>query len=77
MSGDDYGDEHDTHLMPAARWNSTFGGFRGAVALHKANHWGVISALRRWSEENQVILHVTWSHDCYRWPAWYFVKPFK
>ena len=72
VSGDDYGDESDTSLMTASRWMQTF----GAVAKSRSNRWGVISALDKFTQEKGAVLHVTWLHDCYRFPAWYFVKPF-
>ena len=72
ISGDDYGDKDDTRLIKADRWSKMF----GTVARNPSNKWGVISALEQFTAEKGVILHVTWSHDCYKWPAWYFVKPF-
>lgn len=70
ISGDDYGDTKDTSLMTSARWNKTF----GRAALDYS--WGVISALERFTRKHGLILHATWAHDCYRFPAWYMVKRF-
>ena len=72
ISGDDYGDMEDTRNIKASRWAKKF----GRVAMDKRNKWGVITALQRFTAEKNVVLHVTWNHDCYPWPAWYFVKPF-
>ena len=70
ISGDDYGDTGNTSLMTSTRWEHAFG------AVARSNKWGVISALEQFTAEKQVILHTTWVLDCYKWPAWYFVKPF-
>ena len=72
ISGDDYGDMNDTRSITSVRWSRKFGG----VARNPNNRWGVISALEKFTEEKNVVLHVTWNHDCYPFPAWYFVKPF-
>ena len=72
LSGDDYGDERDSRLMTASRWRKKFGG----MAMAKENRWGVITALKRFTEEYRLVLHVTWSTDCYPFPAWYLVKPY-
>ena len=72
ISGDDYGDMDDTRLIKASRWAKQFGG----VAKDSENKWGVISALQKFTVEKNVILHVTWNHDCYEYPAWYFMKPY-
>lgn len=63
ISGDDYGDTENTSLMTSTRWAHVFG------AMARIHKWGVISALERFTAEKQVILHTTWAHDCYKWPA--------
>lgn len=48
----------------------------------KAFHWGVIRAVNRFAREVGVPVQVSWhAHvpgavGCYRWPAWYMVKPY-
>jgi hypothetical protein len=37
--------------------------------------WGVILATQNFVEKKGGSLHVTYMRDCYRWPAWYLVKP--
>lgn len=73
LSGDDYGDMEDTRSIKASRWATKF----GSVAMNHMNKWGVITALQRFTAEKNVVLHVTWNHDCYKYPAWYFVKTFE
>jgi SAM-dependent methyltransferase len=70
LSGDDYGDVNDTPLLPFARWNRTWRAWRRF-------DWEVISVMQRFSRRHCISLHVTWLHDCYRYPAWYVVKPLK
>lgn len=71
LSGDDYGDIEDTELVKSDRWGKKF------TNTHQNTNfkWGVISGLKSFAEEVGAEVHITWLHDCYRYPAWYFVKP--
>jgi len=71
MSGDDYGDMKDTNMVNASRWEKMY----GPVAKKPENQWGVIRALKEFTTEHNIQLHVTWLNDCYAYNAWYFVKP--
>eukprot|EP00747_Dinoflagellata_sp_TGD_P013652 gnl/TRDRNA2_/TRDRNA2_122738_c0_seq1.p1 gnl/TRDRNA2_/TRDRNA2_122738_c0~~gnl/TRDRNA2_/TRDRNA2_122738_c0_seq1.p1 ORF type:complete len:299 (-),score=59.62 gnl/TRDRNA2_/TRDRNA2_122738_c0_seq1:419-1249(-) len=69
MSGDDYGDVKDTPMMKPKRW------MKRINHVAQASKWGVISALHEFTKSRNLELHVTWAFDCYKYPAWYFVKP--
>jgi len=69
ISGDDYGERTDAELVTADRWAKTFGGVASTY------NWGVITGVSSFTKTIGVDLHVTWLHDCYEFPAWYFVKP--
>ncbi|KAL3908723.1 MAG: hypothetical protein SGPRY_009685 [Prymnesium sp.] len=70
MSGDDYGGtEHDSPMLSVKRWERYFG-----PALHCCR-WGVIKAVHDFAAKHGLVVHVTFMHDCYRYAAWYIVKP--
>jgi hypothetical protein len=69
LSGDDYGDMKDTPMMPAARVNRIYG------VIPSAYEWGVIRAVQEFGKRIGVQVHVTYSQDCYQYPAWYIIKP--
>ena len=72
LSGDDYGDAEDTELVPARRWKSKFGTVAGNP---NDGPWGTCRALQAFARRHCAVLHVTWMHDCYPYPAWYLIKP--
>jgi predicted O-methyltransferase YrrM len=69
ISGADYGDKDDTQLVSAKRWAARYGG------RSKENQWEVISGINEFTRARGIQLHVTWLSDCYKYNAWYFVKP--
>jgi len=71
LTGDDYGDKEDTQMVTAERWAKHY----GEVARHPNNNWGVMSALHQFAEAHNLDVHVTWLSDCYRYNAWYIMKP--
>lgn len=79
VSGDDYGNHlKDTPLMSVTRWWNAFGKpatRRSLDEYKKIAGWGVISATQRFAREQSIPLFVTYSSDCYPYPAWYLVKP--
>ena len=77
LSGDDFGDTSDTEYLTVERQAKAHPGvgFRRWPIEDEREGWGVITALRDFCTAECVQLHVTWMHDCYKWPAWYVVKP--
>ena len=70
LSGDDYGGtEHNNPLITVERWIRNFGG--GSHCCR----WGVIKAVHDFAKENGVVVHTTYTYDCYSAPGWYIVKP--
>lgn len=75
ISGDDYGDVQDNPLLPTERWLNYFNKKLSSEFIREqANAWGVVSAVNSFAKAHNQDLHVTWLHDCYAWPAWYFFK---
>lgn len=75
MSGDDYGDVNDTEYLTRARYPRTvIKKEAGLMPYMPTNRWGVISAVQEVARSFNSPLHVTWSLDCYKWPAWWIVK---
>lgn len=76
LSGDDYGDQVDTEYVTRTRYPEMLRkpGL-GGIPYAPANNWGVVRALDAFARETRATLHVTWSLDCYLFPAWYMVKP--
>ena len=72
MSGDDYGDAADNPFLPTERWLSYFK--NSGFIRDASSTWGVVSAVNTFAKLNNQELHVTWMHDCYPHPAWYFLK---
>ena len=77
MSGDDYGEARAVEYMTPERYKADTrrSGASSASVAHTYNNWGVISATNTFAREVGAVLHMTWSRDCYAWPAWYMVKP--
>ena len=69
VSGDDYGDAEDTPFYASLR------GARLHGPTARNFEWGVIRAVQNFTAALGVELHVTFGQDCYKHPAWYFVKP--
>ena len=77
FSGDDYSDmERTEYLTSDEAANATVAAYGYMARWFK---WGVISAVTEFARENEAILRVTWhklARGCYKYPAWYMVKPF-
>lgn len=83
MSGDDYGDK-DASITKFSRFSK----IRHTTGIARYTNWGVIRALMTFARKQEIIVHTTWmrgttkelhssvdKNACYRFPAWYFVKP--
>jgi len=75
LSGDDFGDAHMKPLLK--RWQKYFGKHGNWVGIDQPGiEWGVIGTVQDFAKEHCIVIHATWLHDCYTFPAWYAVKPF-
>ena len=83
VSGDDYGDA-DARSTGFLRFRTKAA--TGGIA--KYTNWGVVRATRTFAVRRGVVVHTTWMRGntpegqsaqrpnaCYRFPAWYIVKP--
>jgi len=70
FTGDDYGGtEHNNPMISVERYVRNFG------PSEHCCRWGTIKAVHDFAQETGVIVHTTYTYDCYRWPNWYIVKP--
>lgn len=75
LSGDDYGDIVDTEFVTRQRYVRMLKvPAQADIPYRVENSWGVIRAVQSFARETGSTLHVTWSLDCYPWPAWYMIK---
>lgn len=74
VSGDDYGDCEATEWLTSERFARGIAKGPRPLDTASAYHWGTVRAVNAFARSRGHQLFVTYLHDCYLYPAWYFVK---